>query len=107
VRWLKKFSVGCIVPTVAPPGHRRGNVILSGKDVICLCSILCPLVTVEDQSISDLFVLFGLLEGLGHQGNGVAAVQNMANDEAIVEILDDGQKRPALLQAAISDVIGY
>jgi hypothetical protein len=43
---------------------------------------------VEDQSISDLFLLFGLFQGLRHQSDGIALVKDMSHNEAIVEILD-------------------
>ena len=38
------------------------------KDKIRLRSVLLPLVTVEDQSISDLFFLFGLLQSFAAPG---------------------------------------
>src|SRR5512147_3148087 len=50
-----------VVPTVGTPRHGRRDVILLGKDImIRLRSVLVPLVTVEDQSISDLLCLLGL-----------------------------------------------
>ena len=61
------------------------------KDMIRLRSVLRPLVTVEDQSISDLFFLFGLFQGLGDQCNRVVAVKDMSHNKAIVEVFDGGQ----------------
>jgi hypothetical protein len=46
---------GSIVPAISSSGHGRSDVILGGKDMIRLRSVLLPLVTVEDQSTSDLF----------------------------------------------------
>ena len=60
---------GGIVPAVATSRHGRGDVILGGKDMIRLRSVLRPLVTMEDQSISDLFFLLGLFQGLGYKSN--------------------------------------
>ena len=63
---------GGIVPTVPRSRHGGGDVILLCKDImIRLRSVLVPLVTVEDQSISDLLCLLGLSEGGCDQGDGI------------------------------------
>ncbi len=63
-----------------------------------------PLVTVEDKSISDLYLLLGLLQGLRYQSNRIGLVKDMRHDEAIVEILDRGQISPALQGANVGDI---
>ena len=72
-----------IVPAIATPRHRRSNVILLGEDKIRLRSVLLPLVTVEDESISDLFFLFGLAQVLLYQGHGVLPSEFMSHDKVI------------------------
>ena len=59
-------------------------------------------VTVEDQSISDLFLLFGMFQGLGHQSNRVGLGKEMGDNETIVQVLDGRQICPALQGADIS-----
>ncbi len=56
-----------MVTAIATSGHGRRDGILLSKDKIRLRSVLVPLVNVEDQSSSDLFFLFGLLEGIEHE----------------------------------------
>lgn len=87
-----------IVPAVAASRHGRCDVILLGKDIpIRLRSVLVPLVTVEDQSISDLFCSLGLSEGGCHQGDGIALGEGMSDDKTIVQVFDGGQIGPTLL----------
>ena len=82
---------GGIVPAVPMPRHRGCDVILLRKDImIRLRSVLVPLVTVEDQSISDLLCLLGLSEGSGHQGDGIALGKGMSDNKPIVQIFDGG-----------------
>jgi len=58
------FHAG-IIPAISAPGHGGSDVILVGKDImIRLRSVLVPLVTVEDESISDLFFLLGLSDSM-------------------------------------------
>ena len=52
---------GCIVPTISTPRHGRRDVILMSKDKICLGSVLMSVVTVEQQSVSDLFFRVSLV----------------------------------------------
>lgn len=93
-----------IIPAVAAARHGQRDVILSRQDLIGVRSVLRPLVTVQDQSIRDLFVFLSLLNGLRNQGNIIAPMQNMPHDKTIEEILDDGQKSPAVLQADVGNV---
>ena len=89
---------GSIVPAVGATGHGRSDVILVHKDIIIrLRSVLVALVTVEDESSSDLFSLFGLVHGLGDQTDGIVLSKDAGNDEAIEEIFDGGEIAPALL----------
>ncbi len=37
--------------------------------MVCVGGVLDSLITVEDQAIGDLFVLFGLLKSTGNQDN--------------------------------------
>src|SRR5512138_2844303 len=67
--------------------------------MVSLRSVLDALVTMQDQSFRDLFVFLGLLEGLQDQSNIIASMQDMPDNEAIEQVLDDGQISPALLQA--------
>ena len=93
-----------IIPTVAPPRHGWSDAILLGKDMICLRGVLMPLVTVEDQSSSDLFFLSGLLEGLSDQGDGVRLAQGVGHDIPAIEVFDSRQVRPALLGGNVGDI---
>ena len=95
---------GSIVPAIAAPGHGRRDGILPGKDKIRLGSVWGSLVTVEDQSISDLLCLFGLSEGGCHQGNGIALRESMPDNEAIVQVLDRREIGPALLGQNVSHI---
>ena len=61
-------------------------------------------VTVEDQSISDLFFLFGLFQGLRYQSDGIVLVKDVRHNKAIKEILDGGQICPAVQSANIGDI---
>ena len=63
-------------------------------------------VTVEDQSISDLFLLFRLFQGLGDQGNGIIWFQNIRYDKTIQQVLDGGEVRPTLLGTDVGDIRG-
>jgi hypothetical protein len=51
----KEVLCGGLVPSVAPPRHGGGDVILPREDSRRLRSVLMSLVTVEDQLRSDLF----------------------------------------------------
>lgn len=53
----EEFLLGGMVPAIAAPGHGGRDVILLSEDKIRLRSVLQPLVTVEDESIGDLFCL--------------------------------------------------
>ena len=61
-------------------------------------------VTVEDKSISDLFLLFGLFQCLRHQSDRIGLVKDMCHKETIVEILDSGQISPALQSTNVGDI---
>src|SRR5689334_15957120 len=94
-----------IVPAIGTARHGRSDVILLDKDIIiCLRSVLVPLVTVEDESSSDLFSLFGLMHGLSDHTNSIVPGKDTGNDEAIEEILDGGEIAPALLGQNVGDV---
>ena len=98
------FSWG-IVPTVATSRHGRDDVILLHKDImIRLGCVLVPLVTMEDQSIRDLFVFFGLLQSAEHERDIIAFMNDMPDNKTIEEILDDGQEVPAFLSADIGNI---
>ena len=81
---------GSIVPTVAASGHGWSNVILLGEDKIRLRTVLMPLVTMEDESISDLFFLFGLAQVLLNQGNRIVPSKSMCHDEVVEQVFDGG-----------------
>jgi hypothetical protein len=61
-------------------------------------------VTVDDETISDLFFLKSLFDALGHQAHGLTSIQMMSNDETIKQIFDDGEIGPALLSPDIGDI---
>ena len=88
---------GRIVPTVTATRHGGRDGILLGKDKIRLRSVLMALVTVEDQSSSDLFFLCSLLNGFVHQGLGVFRTELVGNDKPIEQVFDRGEIPPALL----------
>src|SRR4030042_823557 len=69
-----------IIPTISPPRHRGNDVILLDKDSICVGRVLMPLVTVEDQSISDLFFLLGQLQGFGYQRHRIRKAYGMGHN---------------------------
>ena len=50
------------------------------------------MVTMEHQSISDLFCLLGLFDGGYHQGDRIALLKDILNNEAIVQVFDSGLK---------------
>ena len=58
--------------------------------MIRLRSVLKPLVTVEDESISDLFFIHGLAYGFGDKLKSVIALEYMRHDKTIVQVLDGG-----------------
>ena len=62
------------------------------------------LVTVEDQSSSDLFFLCSLLNGFVHQGLGVFRTELVGNDKPIEQVFDRGEIPPALLCGDVSDI---
>ena len=98
------FHTG-IVPTISAPGHGRSDVILICKDImIRLRSVLVPLVTVEDESISDLFFLFGLAQVLFDQRNRILPSKLVGDDEVIEQVLDSGQVSPAFPGQDIGDI---
>ncbi len=63
-----------------------------------------PLVTVEDQSISDLFFVLGQLQGLGHQGYRVGEAEGVRHDIATKQILDGREIGPPLLRGDVGNV---
>ena len=63
-----------------------------------------PLVTVEDDAISDLFFILGFLDRLGNQANRVVSFELMSNNETIIEVLNGGKIGPALLGVNIGDI---
>jgi len=102
---IEEVFHGSIIPTVATPRHGWSNVILSDQDIIIrLRSVLVPLVTVEDQSTSDLFFLFCQSEHVNHQLNRVALSKSVGHDETIVKIFDGGKTGPTLMGQDISDI---
>ena len=86
-----------IIPAFTSFGHRGGDVILVSKDKIRLRCVLKSLVTVEDQSSSDLFFFLSLFDRFGDQADGVIAIKLMSYNETILEILNGGEIGPALL----------
>ena len=95
---------GGVVPAIAAPGHGGSDVILASEDKIRLRSVLLPLVTVEDQSISDLFFLFGLAQVLLNQGDRVFPSELVGDDETVVKILDRRQIGPAFPGQNVGDI---
>ena len=94
-----------IIPAVTPARHGGRDAILLDNDImIRLRSVLMPLVTVEDQSIRDLFVFFGLLQGAQDKGNVIALVDDIPNEKAIEEILENGKENPALLRTNVGNI---
>ena len=67
-------------------------------------AVLMPLVAMQHQTIRLLFSLQGIFHGLLHKPNVIFAAETIADDEAIVEVLDYGQIAPVLAGAHISDV---
>jgi len=61
-------------------------------------------VTVEDQSISDLFLLSGSLQSLCYQSDRIGLVKDMLHNGTIVEILDGGQIGLALQGVNVGDI---
>jgi len=57
-------------------------------------SVLKPLVTVEDQSISDLFILCGFSHGLFDQSNRTLSPELMSYNKIVVQVLYCGQVCP-------------
>jgi len=93
-----------VVPTISSARHGRRNVILVGEDKIRLRSVLMALVTVEDESISDLFFLFGFAQVLPYQGDRVFPSKLVGDDEVVVQILDGGQVGPTFPGEDIGDI---
>ncbi len=52
-------------------------------------------VTVEDETISDLLFLYGLVQVLLHPGHGVLPSKFMGDNKVIEQVLDGGQISPA------------
>lgn len=101
----KEILHGSIVPTISSARHGGSNAILLSKDImIRLRSVLVPLVTVEDKSISDLFLLHGLVYGMSDQTNRILFGEVTGNDKAIEEILDCREIAPALLGHDIGNI---
>jgi hypothetical protein len=48
-----------------------------------------PLVTVEDESIGDLFFLLCLSDRAGNQRDRVVTIKGVGNNKAIIKIFDD------------------
>ena len=86
-----------IVPAIGAARHGGREGILLSKDKVGLGCVLMPLVAMEDQLGSDVFVLDGFLDGLVHQGLRVFLPEFMSHDEAIEQVLDGGEVAPALL----------
>lgn len=74
-------------------------ILLEQDIVIGLRGILVSLITMEDQSIRDLFIFFDLLQSAEHEGNIVVFMNDMPDDKPIKEVLDDGQEGPAFSSA--------
>jgi len=86
-----------IIPTVTTSGHGRGNVEFLKQGKIRLGSVLKPLVTMEEQSMSDHFFLHGQFHGFQHQFKRILSGKGMSHDKAIMEIFDHREKGPTLL----------
>ncbi len=56
-----------IVVRTSGAGHGRRNVVCLRQVEVCFGCVLRPLVTVEGESISDLFLLQSLTDGVGDQ----------------------------------------
>jgi len=67
-------------------------------------SVLLSQVTVEAQSIGDLFFLDGLFASVFYQANRVVFPQLVSNNETIKQILDCRSISPCLLGSDIGDV---
>ena len=100
----KEVLHGSIVPAIPASGHGRRDVILISEEMIRMGCVLMPLVTVEDDSISDLFFILGIFDHLGDQTDRVVSFELMSNNETIIEILDGSEVGPALLGVDIGDV---
>jgi len=74
--------------------------------MIRLRSVLVPLVTVEDQSISDLFSLFGLVHSFGHQFNCIVFGKDAGHNKAIEEVFDRREICPALAGQNVGNING-
>src|SRR3972149_6327437 len=72
--------------------------------MIRLRSVLMPLVTVEDQSISDHFFLMGLFQGAGDQSHRGRRAHHVGDDKAVMQVFDGGEVSPALLSSYIGNV---
>src|SRR6266540_6539362 len=62
------------------------------------------LVTVEDQSRSDLFFLCSLGDGLVDQDLGILTSEFVGHNETIKQILDGGEVAPTLLGQYIGHI---
>jgi hypothetical protein len=85
----KKLSMGGIIPAVGASGHGRGHGIFSDQGMVPLRSILVALITVQDQSLSNLLVLFCLFECIQDESQGILSTQFIGDNKAIEQIPND------------------
>ena len=88
---------GGIVPAIAAPGHRRLHPQFPRLAMIIMGAIMRSLVTMQNDARRVLNVLSSLSEGSMDERPGVLRTDLMGHDEAIIEILDRREIRPALL----------
>lgn len=77
-----------------------------GEDIISVGAILVPLVTVEDESISDLFICKGIAESLQDQINCVSLLDGKAHNKTVVKVFDHREISPTLLCRDEADIGG-
>jgi len=80
---------GGIIPEVGMSGHGRRNGIFLDQGMVSMRSILVVLNTMQDQSLSNLLISFGLFECFQYQGQGILSGQFIADDKAIEQIPDN------------------
>lgn len=71
----EKFFHRSIIPTIARARHGRRDAISLGQESITLRDKLVAMITVQEQSFENLFVLFGLSGSFENQSQWVYSVE--------------------------------
>ena len=95
---------GSVIPTIAPSGHGWGNGIVFSEDSIAMRGVLVTLIRVQEQSLWEVFVLFGKSESTQDKRARVLSPELVRDDESIEQVLDGGQIGPACSGGDIGDL---